>query len=154
MPPGLYRGEVEGAESGRCEARIEIGRIPGGCLTVDYEAVGADGVQHVEHTVVAPGALHVAHSEASGVAVFTEADQGVFDGPCDGPYVQRLVIAWDGQALTWSWHWSPAGESPRSSPGLWFVRRLADLLRMVTRSVPVADRLASLPRPPRPDFRR
>ena len=112
-PPGLYRGEVEGAESGRCEARIEVRRIPGGCLTVDYEAVGVDGVQHVEHTVVAPGALYVAHSEASGVAVFTEADQGVFDGPCDGPYVQRLVINWDGQVLTWSWHWSPAGESPR-----------------------------------------
>lgn len=109
-PPGLYRGQVNGSESGRCEARIEVRVIPGGCLTVDYEAVGVDGLQHIEHTVVAPGVLYVAHSDAPGVAVFTEAGEGTFDGPRGGPYVQRLVVGWDGQALTWSWHWAPAGE--------------------------------------------
>lgn len=112
-PAGLYRGQVEGSESGRCEARIEVRKIPGGCLAVDYEAVGADGLQHVEHTVVAPGALYVAHSEAPGVAVFTEAGDGAFDGPPGGPYAQRLVIGWDGRTLTWSWHWAPAGECPK-----------------------------------------
>jgi len=111
-PPGLYRGRVEGAESGRCEARVEVRKIPGGCLSVDYEAVGAEGVQHVEHTVVAPTVLYVAHSEAPGVSVFTPAGDGVFDGPAGGPYAQRVVVDWDGRTLTWSWHWAPAGEAP------------------------------------------
>jgi hypothetical protein len=111
-PPGLYRGRVEGAESGSCEARIEVKAIPGGCLAVDYEAVGVDGLQHVEHTVVTTEALYVAHSENPGVDVFVKADDGVFDGPTGGSYAQRLVIGWDGTTLTWSWHWGPAGATP------------------------------------------
>ena len=71
-----------------------------------------EGLQHVEHTVVAPGALHVAHSEAPGVTVFIETDRGTFDGPLDGRYAQRLVIGWDGESLTWAWHWASSGESP------------------------------------------
>lgn len=111
-PPGLYRGRVEGTESGACEARIEVRAIPGGCSSVDYEAVGADGPQHVEHTVVTAEALYVAHSEKPGVDVFLCAGDGVFEGPPGGPYAQRLVIGWDGLTLTWSWHWGPAGATP------------------------------------------
>lgn len=111
-PAGLYRGRVDGSESARCEARIEVRRIPGGCLTVDYEAVGASGLQHVEHTVVAPGVLYVAHGEAPGVTVFTQTSGEVFDGPPDAPYAQRLFIDWRGGTLIWSWHWAPQGHVP------------------------------------------
>jgi hypothetical protein len=111
-PAGLYRGRVEGPESGPCEARMEVRTIPGGRLTVDYEAVGAAGLQHVEHTVVTPEALYVAHSEKPGVDIFMRAGSGVFDGPAGAPYAQRLVIGWDGTTLTWAWHWGPAGATP------------------------------------------
>jgi hypothetical protein len=110
LPAGLYRGQVEGVESGRCEARFEVRHIPGGCVVVDYEAVGADGVQHVEHTVIAPGALYVAHSESAGVQVFTESSSGVYDAAATGPYSMRLVVGWDDTELTWAWHWAIAGE--------------------------------------------
>lgn len=110
LPVGLYRGRVEGAESGPCEARISVARVPGGCLTVDYEAVGSGGVQHVEHTVVDDDALYVAHSETPGVHMFRRTGDGVFDGPPGGPYDQRLLIGWDGEILAWAWHWAPAGE--------------------------------------------
>jgi hypothetical protein len=113
LPAGLYRGRVEGRESGSCEARLEVRPVPGGCLAVDYEAVGPDGLQHVEHTVVSPDALHVAHSEGVGVEVFTRTADGVFDGPDSGPYRQRLAVAWDGAELLWSWHWAPLGQEPQ-----------------------------------------
>lgn len=87
--------------------------IPGGCVAIDYEAVGAGGLQHVEHTVAAPGFLYVAHSEADGVTVFHESAPGVFDGPAGGPYALRLVVGWSGEELAWAWHWAPAGEEPR-----------------------------------------
>ena len=112
LPAGIYRGRVEGTESGPCEARIEVGVVPGGCLSVNYEAVGDDGLQHVEHTVVSDEALYVAHSEAPGVEVFTRSADGVFDAAPGGPYVQRLVVGWDGEVLTWSWHWASEGEAP------------------------------------------
>lgn len=113
LPAGLYRGRVSGPESGPCEARIKVARIPGGCLAVDYEAVGADGVQHVEHTVVDEDALYVAHSETSGVHMFRRTATDTFDGPSGGPFDQRLVISWDGEVLTWAWHWATAGEQLR-----------------------------------------
>ncbi len=113
LPVGLYRGRVSGLESGECEARIEVARIPGGCLAVRYEAVGVDGVQHVEHTLVDADALYVAHSEGSGVQIFRKTGDGIFDGPSGGPFDLRLIIDWDGDVLTWAWHWAPAGEELR-----------------------------------------
>lgn len=85
---------------------MSVSRIPGGCVAIDYEAVGADGLQHAEHTIAAPGFLYVAHSEADGVQVFRESAPGVFDGPGDGAYRLRLVVGWDGEELSWSWHWA------------------------------------------------
>lgn len=38
IPVGMYRGVVEGVESGHCTARIEVKVGPGGCLIVDYES--------------------------------------------------------------------------------------------------------------------
>lgn len=110
LPAGLYRGRVEGRASGSCEARIYVTPIPGRCLAIDYEAVGADGVQHVEHTLVDDDALYVAHSEAPGVQMFRRTGNGIFDGPPGGPYDQRVVIGWDGEELTWAWHWAAVGE--------------------------------------------
>lgn len=124
LPAGLYRGRVSGSESGSCEARVHVTRLPGDCLSVDYEAVGADGVQHVEHTLVSDDALFVAHSEAPGVHVFRKTGNGVFDGPPGGPYRQRLVIDWNGEVLTWAWHWAPTGEEPREQSRA--IVRLAD----------------------------
>ena len=77
---------------------------------MDYEAVGIDGLQHVEHTIIAPEALYVALSESTGVHVFTEVTPGVFDTASAGPYDQRLILDWDGCVLTWAWHWALAGE--------------------------------------------
>ena len=106
---GLYCGRVEGVESGSCEARIYVSKLPGGCLAIDYEAVGPEGLQHAEHTIVDIDALYVAHSESPAEHVFTRVGDGVFDGPAGGPYDRRLVVGWDGELLTWSWHWAPAG---------------------------------------------
>ena len=111
-PPELYRGSVEGSESGPCTARIDVRRLPGGCVGFDYEAVGAAGLQHVEHTVAAPGLLLVVQSEAGGVSIFDEVEEGVFEGPRGGPYARRLAVAWDGTTLTWAWHWAAAGDEP------------------------------------------
>lgn len=124
LPAGLYRGQVSGAESGSCEARMAVARIPGNCLAVDYEAVGADGVQHVEHTLVDETTLYVAHSEAPGVQVFQKTADDTFDGPPGGPYEQRLVISWDGEVLAWAWHWAAAGEELREQSRA--TTRLAD----------------------------
>lgn len=124
LPAGLYRGRVSGPESGLCEARIEVARIPGDCLAINYEAVGADGVQHVEHTLVDEDALYVAHSETSGVHMFRKTGEGIFDGPSGGPFNLRLVIGWDGAVLTWAWHWAPAGEELREQSRA--TARLAD----------------------------
>ena len=80
---------------------------------MDYEAIGIEGVQHVEHTIIAFTTLFVAHSEATGVHVFSEVSPGVFDNASEGPYDQRLVLDWDGKVLTWAWHWAPGGEEIR-----------------------------------------
>lgn len=113
LPAGLYRGRVSGSESGSCEARIEVQRVPGSCVAVDYEAVGIEGVQHEEHTIIAPATLVVAHSEATGVHIFSEVSPGVFESGPAGPYIQRLMLDSDGKVLTWAWHWAPGGEEPQ-----------------------------------------
>ena len=77
IPVGIYRGVVEGIESGHCTARIEVRRGPGECRIVDYEAVSdAHGLQHIEHGLLSENALHLAFGEASGVTVFTKSEHG------------------------------------------------------------------------------
>jgi hypothetical protein len=124
IPSGVYRGTVDGVESGRCVARIEVRELPGGGFSVDYEASSeVQGLQHAEHTLVTPGALYVAHSEAPGVTVFARAHHaspavegnpaGEFDSLGPSPYQMRIVIGWNGTELTWSWHWAMSGEPLR-----------------------------------------
>jgi hypothetical protein len=109
--PGLYRGVVDGGESGHCTARIEVRSVPGGCLAVDYEAVSERfGLQHVEHTLVSDVELHVAFTEAPGVTVLTRIQDGVFEA--QGNPWMRVIVDFDGDQVTWAWHWSTDGSEP------------------------------------------
>lgn len=112
LPPGLYRGTVEGPESGACLCRIEVRRLTEHALSLDYEAVGVAGLQHVEHTLVTPSALHVAASELPEVATFrmTAAGQYVAEA---APFAMEIRAGWDGGTLTWAWHWAAPGETLR-----------------------------------------
>lgn len=113
-PPGLYRGLVTGLESGACSARIDVRRVPGGCLTFDYEATSErEGLQHCEHTVASSDALHVALSEAPGVSVFNRTEAGVYVCAAPGPFVREIHASFADEVLTWAWHWASSGEQPR-----------------------------------------
>lgn len=109
IPPGTYRGVVEGIESGHCTARIEVKIGPGGCRIVDYEATSdKHGLQHVEHGLLAEDALYVAFGEARGVTIFQRRSSGVYE-TAGGPHMQIRVTC-DGGVLTWSWHWGTTSE--------------------------------------------
>lgn len=114
-PPGIYRGIVKGIESGHCTARIEVREAPGGCLTIDYEAVSdAHGLQHIDHAWVAADALHVAFGEAPGVTVFAQTSPDVYDASGDRP--MRILASFEAGELSWSWHWGDPGEVPVDAP--------------------------------------
>lgn len=109
MPPGIYRGVVEGVESGHCTARIEVRLGPGGCRIIDYEAVSDEhGLQHIEHGLLSEDAPHLAFGEASGVTVFGSRGGGVFE-TASGPRMQ-IHISYDEDALSWAWHWGTSGD--------------------------------------------
>lgn len=104
IPAGIYRGVVEGTESGHCTARIEVRVGPGGCRIVDYEAISDEhGLQHIEHGLVTEDALHVAFGEAPGVTVFTRCGEGLFEAV--GQHPMQVRVSYDGGTLTWAWHW-------------------------------------------------
>lgn len=104
IPAGIYRGVVEGSESGHCTARMEVRPGPGGCRIVDYEAVSdAHGLQHIEHGLLTDEALHLAFDEAPGVTVFRSVGDGLYEPVGDRP--MRVVVTYADQVLTWAWHW-------------------------------------------------
>ena len=109
LPPGLYRGTVSGEESGDCHCRIEVRRLTEHALSLDYEAVGLDGLQHVEHAIVTSSALHVTASEFPDVVTFRMSATGqyVADG---APFPMEIHARWDGGSLKWAWHWAVPGE--------------------------------------------
>lgn len=41
------------------KCRVDVRRLTEHALSLDYEAVGLDGLQHVEHTIVTLSALYV-----------------------------------------------------------------------------------------------
>lgn len=112
LPPGLYRGTVSGEESGECQCRIEVRRLTEHALSLDYDAVGLDGLQHVEHTIVTPTALHVAASEFPEVVTFrvTAAGHYVADA---GALRMEIHADWASDTVTWAWHWARPGETLR-----------------------------------------
>jgi hypothetical protein len=112
LPPGLYRGTASGAESGECQCRIDVRRLTEYALSLDYEAVGLDGLQHVEHTIVTRSALHVAASEFPDVVTFRMAATGRYVSDAGGVPME-IHAGWDGGTLTWAWHWSLPGEALR-----------------------------------------
>ncbi len=114
MPVGLYRGRITGQESGECSARMRVRRLPGGSLAVDYEATSErEGLQHAEHTLVAPDGLYVTATELPGVSFFALAEPDRFVASASGPYAMEIHARYADGELTWAWHWAQAGQSPR-----------------------------------------
>lgn len=111
--PGLYRGTVTGEESGRCICRMDVRRLTDHALSLDYEAVGADGLQHVEHTIITASSLHVAMGEFPEVVRFHEEAAGVFTADPGAPMPMQIRAGVEDDTLTWAWHWAPPGEEPR-----------------------------------------
>jgi len=120
--PGLYVGPGEGVESGPFLGRVQIGRLPNGGASIDYEALSHDhAMQHREHSllVIGPGGrdrLFVAYSESPYVVelVETKPDSGRFEQPASaGPYklAVRLEMAEPGR-LVYGWWWGAQGETP------------------------------------------
>ncbi|HEY0950759.1 hypothetical protein [Nocardioides sp.] len=111
--PGLYRGTVDGEESGHCSCLIEVRRLTDHALSLDYEAVGSEGIQHVEHTIITGSALHVTMGEFPDVVMFREGAPGVFVADPSAPLPMQIHPGVDAGTLTWAWHWAPPGEEPR-----------------------------------------
>ncbi|MCD4525043.1 hypothetical protein [Nocardioides sp. cx-173] len=104
---------MTGLESGECSARIEVRQAPGGCLTIDYEATSErEGLQHREHTVVAPDGLFVAFSESPGVSVFEMSADGIFVCTTPGSYAMEIHASFNDGVLNWAWHWAVDGVQP------------------------------------------
>ncbi len=112
LPPGLYRGRVSGEESGECRCRIDVRRLTEHALSLDYEAVGVDGLQHVEHTIVTRSALHVAASEFPDVVTFRMTATGQYVAEA-APFPMQIHAGWDDGSLTWAWQWALPGEPVR-----------------------------------------
>jgi len=98
---GVHFGVGDGSESGPFLARIAISRLSNGGIGIDYEATSREqGVQHVEHSMLAAGSdgrerLFLAHQESPFVTelVESEAGSGRFVQPEPvGPYVMEVVI--------------------------------------------------------------
>ena len=111
LTPGLYRGTVTGEESGHCVCRLEVRRLTQHALSVDYEAVGSDDLQHVEHTIITNSALHVATSEFPNVVAFRSVARGVY--VTDTPAHMEIHADFEDDTLTWCWHWAAPGETAR-----------------------------------------
>ena len=69
LRPGLYVGTVDGEESGHCVCRIEVRRLTDHALSLDYEAFGADGLQHVEHTIITGSTRGIGRAIAEQMAL-------------------------------------------------------------------------------------
>lgn len=119
---GVYFGAGDGAESGPFLARIAIARLPGGGVTIDYEATSREqGVQHVEHSLLVAGPdgsdqLFIAHSESPHVTVMAErvAGSGRFEQVvAGGPLTMEVRIeAPRPGELVYAWWWAMAGDTP------------------------------------------
>lgn len=109
--PGIYRGSGDGPESGPFEARLEVrALLDGGAVTMDYEAVGSHGLQHVDHCMLASDErdrleLHVVCGELPGIVRFTQTDPGVF--VTFEPIKAKIVIQPDDAGtLRYAWWWT------------------------------------------------
>jgi hypothetical protein len=121
---GLYFGTGDGVESGAFVSRIEVSPLPNGAnggVAISYEATSREqGVQHREHSLLAPGPdgrdhLYVAFSESPFVTEFVETTPGTgrFEQAiAGGPYVLVIVIALTDSQLTYAWWWGLPGEEP------------------------------------------
>lgn len=139
LRPGLYVGTVDGEESGHCVCRIEVRRLTDHALCLDYEAFGADGLQHVEHTIITGSTLHVAMGELPDVVAFREGAAGVFAADAAAPMPLRIHAGVEVDTLTWAWHWALPGEELREQS-----RATARLSRELTTRAPAERDVAAL----------
>lgn len=119
---GVYYGTGDGPESGPFVARISIGILPNGGVSIDYEASSREqGLQHREHSLLVAGPdgrdqIYIAHSESPFITVmsatepgssrFTQTDTG-------GPYEMEVVIETpEPGRITYAWWWAHAGQTP------------------------------------------
>lgn len=109
--PGLYRGAGDGPEWGPITARMEIaGVVAGQAVTLDFEAVNADGVVRVDHCLLSTDErgrpeLAMISDELPGIVRFTQANPGVF--MAFEPIKAKIVIAADSDgAVTYQWWWT------------------------------------------------
>jgi hypothetical protein len=119
---GRYLGSGDGAESGAFLARIEVRPLPGGAVSIDYEATShTEGLQHEEHSILAIGPdgrdrLYVAHAESPFVTELVASAPGSWrfvQSEPFGPYTLQVVIDLpEPGRLTYAWWWAEAGDEP------------------------------------------
>jgi len=119
---GTYFGTGDGPESGPFVARIEVGLLPNGGVSVDYEATSRElGVQHREHTMLVAGPdgrdrLFIAHSESPFITEMVAVGDGTgrfVQSTSFGPYVMEVVIERPAaDQVTYAWWWAEAGGTP------------------------------------------
>lgn len=118
---GTYYGTGDGVESGPFVSRISVARLPNGGVSIEYEATSPEqGVQHMEHSLLAPGPdgrdrLYIAHSEAPFVTEMIASEPGsnrfVQPAPA-GPFRMEVVIdAPEPDRITYAWWWAPGDEA-------------------------------------------
>ncbi|WP_040493116.1 hypothetical protein [Ilumatobacter nonamiensis] len=120
--PGIYFGTGDGPESGPFVSRIDVKRLPNGGISIDYEATSREqGVQHREHSLLAPGPdgrdrLYIAHSEAPFVTemIAIEANSGRFvQAQPAGPLVMEVVVEVpEPGRITYAWWWARGEDAP------------------------------------------
>jgi len=110
--PGIYWGHGDGLESGPFVGRVEVELLLNAVM-LHYEAHGTDGLQHVEHTLLARGSrgleLHALIDTRQEVMTFSEREPGVFR--LDASVDMRILIevAKPG-VLSYAWWWAPPGD--------------------------------------------
>ncbi len=119
---GTYFGTGDGIESGPFVSRIQVGCLPNGGVSIDYEATSIEqGVQHLEHSLLVAGPdgrdrLFVAHSESPFVTemVEVEPDSGRFvQREPFGPFAMEIVIEVpEPGRITYAWWWGANGDAP------------------------------------------
>lgn len=120
--PGTYFGTGDGPESGPFLSRLVVAGLPNGGVSIDYEATSrGQGLQHAEHSLLAPGAdgrhrLYIAHSESPFITEMIESgrEQGRFvNAESTGPVAIEVVITVPAPGrITYSWWWANAGDTP------------------------------------------
>jgi hypothetical protein len=115
---GTYIGTVDGIESGPCIARLAIGVLPNGGVSIDYEATTReDGLKHREHSLLSEGPdgadeLIAALSDVPFLLKLRRGESGRFvESTAFGPYEIEIEINVTPKAITYAYWWANRGET-------------------------------------------